>query len=292
MKRIVFLGCENSHSATFINFIKNDPAYGDVEIAGVYSHDRSAAEKLAEKYGVPVLDDYSDAVGKVDGIVVTARHGDNHLKYALPYLCKNMVVFMDKPITVSESDALEFVRVCIKNGVKITGGSSCRFDAFVKELKSDAENKIGGETISGFVRCPMSINNVNGGLFFYAQHLVEIVGEIFGRYPKSVKSYLNGKKLTVVFRYERYDVIGLFVDESYNCYYAMRVVENDVKGSVFTVNGSNPCFKEEFDEFYRILSGEKQVADFKDFIAPVFVMNAVQRSLDSGNEEKVREISI
>lgn len=292
MKRIVFLGCENSHSAMFINFIKNDSQYSDIEIVGVYSCDKEAAEKLAEKYDVPVLNCYSDAVGKVDGIVVTARHGDNHLKYALPYLSKDMVVFMDKPITVSESDALEFAKTCIKNGVKVTGGSSCRFVSFVKELKNDAENKIGGETIGGFVRCPMSINNVNGGLFFYAQHLVEMVGEIFGRYPISVKSYLNGKKLTVVFRYEHYDVIGLFVDESYSCYYAMRIVENDVKGSTFSVTGSNPCFKEEFDEFYRVLSGEKQVADFKDFIAPVFVMNAIQRSLDSGNEEKVREFSV
>lgn len=292
MKRIVFLGCENSHSATFINFIKTDEKYSDIDIVGVYSHDRAAAEKLAEKYGVKVLDDYKDAVGQVDGIVVTARHGNNHLKYALPYMKAGMTMFIDKPITVDESEAIELVKLCMENGVKVTGGSSCRFDAWVKELKKDALENVGGNTISGFVRCPMSITNVNGGLFFYAQHLVEIVGEIFGRYPKSVKSYLNGKKLTVVFRYENYDVTGLFVDESYNCYYAMRVVENDVKGSTFTVTGSNPCFREEFDEFYNLLSGEKQVADFKDFIAPVFVMNAIQRSIDSGKEEQVKEFSI
>lgn len=292
MKRIAFLGCENSHSATFINFIKTDEKYADIDIVGVYSHDRAAAEKLSEKYGVKVLDDYKDAVGQVDGIVVTARHGNKHLKYALPYMKEGMTMFIDKPITIDENEAVELAKLCIENGVKVTGGSSCRFDAWVKELKKDANESVGGNTISGFVRCPMSITNVNGGLFFYAQHLVEIVGEIFGRYPKSVKSYINGKKLTVVFRYENYDVTGLFVDESYNCYYAMRVVENDVKGSTFTVTGSNPCFREEFDEFYNILSGEKQVADFKDFIAPVFVMNAIQRSIDSGKEEQVKEFSL
>ncbi len=287
MKRIVFLGCENSHADMFLGFIKNDPQYSDIEIVGVYSHDRTASEKLAEKYGVTVLEHYSEVADTVDGVVVTARHGDNHLKYARPYLRPGMIVFMDKPITASESDAVEFVKLCMENGVKVTGGSACRFDAWVKELKSDAIKEIDGKTISGFVRCPMSISNVNGGLLFYAQHLVEIVGEIFGRYPKSVKSYLNGKKLTVVFRYDDYDITGLFVDESYQCYYAMRVTENDVKGAKFPVTASNPCFKEEFDEFYDILSGGEQKTRFDDLIAPVFVMNAIKRSLDSGKEENV-----
>ena len=292
MKRIAFLGCENSHSATFLNFIKNDDKFSDIEVVGVYSHDRTAADNLGAKYGVPVLDDYADAVGKVDGIVITARHGDNHLKYARPYMQNGMVIFMDKPITVSEGDALEFARLCLENGVKVSGGSSLRFDAWVKELKNDAAEKVGGETLGGFVRCPMSYNNPNGGFFFYSQHLVEIVGEIFGRYPKSVKSYRNGKTLNVVFRYENYDVTGLFVDESYNSYYAMRAVENDVKGASFKVVGSSPCFREEFDEFFDVLMGAEQPSNFEDFISPVFVMNAIYRSIESGNEESVREFTL
>ena len=56
MKRIAFLGCENSHSATFLNFIKNDDKFSDIEVVGVYSHDRTAADNLGAKYGVPVLD--------------------------------------------------------------------------------------------------------------------------------------------------------------------------------------------------------------------------------------------
>lgn len=292
MKKIVFLGCENSHSATFLDFIQNDEKFSDIEVVGVYSHDRAAAEKLGEKYRVKVLDHYEDAVGKVDGVVVTARHGDNHLKYASPYMQNGTVMFIDKPITVSEEDALELARLCADNGVKVAGGSSCRFDAWVKELKNDAINKTGGDTISGYVRCPVSMTNEHGGFFFYSQHLVEIVAEIFGRYPKSVKSYKNGRKLTVVFRYEQYDVTGLFVDDSFSSYYALRAVENEVKGSSFTVDGSNPCFKEEFEEFYEVLSGAKQNISFEDFIAPVFVMNAIKRSLDTGKEVEVKEFSI
>lgn len=41
---------------------------------------------LHDKYGVYVATSYDEFVGKVDGIIITARHGDNHYQYAKPYL--------------------------------------------------------------------------------------------------------------------------------------------------------------------------------------------------------------
>ena len=49
---------------------------------------------------------------------------------------------------------------------------------------------------------------------------------------------------------------------------------------------------EEFREFYRILSGEAQTLSYGEFIAPVFVLNAIERSLETGKEETVRRASI
>ena len=54
---------------------------------------------------------------------------------------------------------------------------------------------------------------------------------------------------------------------------------------VIWINGRSPCFKIEFDEFYSLLSGGEQKMSYDDFIAPVFVMNAVYRSIASGKEE-------
>lgn len=291
MKKIAILGCENSHANTFLNFIKTEKKFSDIEVVGVYSDDSAAAEKLNNDFGVPVLDNYDSAVGKVDGVVITARHGDNHLKYARPYMQKGMVMFMDKPITVSEEDALEFARLAVENGVKVSGGSSLRFDAWVQELRSDVLNKVGGETLGGYVRCPISLENEYGGFFFYAQHLVEIVEEIYGRYPNAVKTFRNGKQITAVFRYDSYDIVGLFTDGNYK-YFAMRAAEETVKAENFAVLGTSPCFYAEFDEFYELLSGGEQQASFEDIIAPVFALNALYRSLKSGNEEPVKEFKI
>ena len=290
MFKIAILGCENSHANIFLNFLK-EGKHPDVTVVGVYSDDEAACQKLNEQFGVYVMKSYDELVGKVDGIVVTARHGDNHYKYAKPYVPTGIPMFIDKPITCDEAEAVEFMREAKKYGVRLCGGSCCKYIPLVEEYAKAVKNGDVGAVRGGNLCAPLDMVNQYGNFFFYSQHLVEIVGEIYGRYPKSVKTSANGKQITVIFKYESYDVVGLFTDGNYK-YYAMRASEEEVKGANFYVVGSSPCFYDEFDEFYETLSGAAQVSSFEDMIAPVFVLNAIARSLKTGNEEPVKEFKI
>ncbi|MDE6373748.1 MAG: Gfo/Idh/MocA family oxidoreductase [Clostridia bacterium] len=138
MKKIVFLGCENSHANQFLDYVKGIEKYSDIEVVGVYSDEIEAAKRLGEKYGLYVMRDYGELAGKVDGVVVTARHGDNHYKFAKPYLESGVPVFVDKPITVKEDDAVAFMRECKKYGVKFTGGSCLKYVDVIRRLKKSA----------------------------------------------------------------------------------------------------------------------------------------------------------
>lgn len=291
MKKIVILGCENSHADIFLGFMKGNENYADLQVAGVYSDDKTAAEKIAEKYGVKVMSAYDEAVGRVDGVIVTARHGNNHYKYAAPYIKTGVPMFIDKPVSIAETDALKLARECKAAGVRLTGGSTCVHDERVQTLKNEHDNNKDGKTISGFIRCPINLKNNYGDFFFYSEHLVGIMLTIFGYYPENVKAYKNAEKITVVFRYKDYDVTGLYVDKN-NLYYAMRIAENGVHGEELPINELNPCFKMEFNSFYGLLCGGKQRLSYEDFIAPVFVLNAIQRSLESGNEEKINKFEV
>ena len=195
MKRIAILGCENSHANAFLKFIKEKEEFSDIEVVGVYSDQREAAEKLREQFGVPVMEDYADAVGQLDGLIITARHGDNHYKYAKPYIDSDIPMFIDKPITVSEEEAVDFMRRIKEKSIPISGGSSLKQDVYVKKLKQSAENRVGGATLGGYVRAPYQKENPYGGFYFYAQHLVEMVCEIFGRFPISVTAKQNSKQI-------------------------------------------------------------------------------------------------
>ncbi|MBQ8432697.1 MAG: Gfo/Idh/MocA family oxidoreductase [Clostridia bacterium] len=285
MKKIAILGCENSHASAFLKYIQEKEEFADVEVVGVYSDNPEASEKLRDKYGVPILENYTDAVGTIDGLVITARHGDNHYKYAKPYIESGIPMFIDKPITISEAEAVEFMGRLERSNVRISGGSSLKQDAFVKQLKQEALEEVGGKTLGGYVRAPYQKENAYGGFYFYSPHLVEIVCEVFGKYPISVTAKENGEQVHVLFHYENYDCVGLYCNKNY-LYYASRMAETTVNGA--EIPSTNHWFYEEFKEFYGLLEGKEQPVSYRDFIAPVFVTAAIDRALESGKEELVR----
>ena len=284
MKKIAILGCENSHANAFLNFIRDKEEFADIEVVGVYSDDTTAAEKLNQIYGVPVMQSYTDAVGKIDGLIVTARHGDNHYKFAKPYIESRIPMFIDKPVTIKEEEAVEFVRLLKENCIRVCGGSSLKHDEFIKKLKDDSLTEQGGKTVGGYVRAPYISENEYGGFYFYSQHLVEMVCEIFGGFPRSVTAKKNGKQIHVLFHYDDYDGVGVFCDQS-SVYYASRMSETDATS--YMIPFTEDWFYGEFNEFYSILSGNEQAVGYDRFVSPVFIMNAIMRSLDSGKEEMV-----
>ena len=289
MKKIAILGCENSHAASFLNTIKAHEEFSDVEVIGVYSDEVDAAEKLRDKYGVCVLDNYTDALGKIDGLVITARNGDNHLKYARPYLDSGIPMYIDKPITNSEEEALELVRELEARKIRYTGGSCLRHDKLVQEIRDDRLSELDGKTLSGTVRAPLDSNSPYGGFCFYAPHLIETVMVAFGKDIKSVCAFRNGIKTTVIFRYDDYDVTGLFVENNY-VYHITRHAEKSVRAEKISAGPGNDWIYAEFKDYYDILCGKKSDVSPEDFVRPVFVMNAIMRAIESGKEESVNEI--
>lgn len=284
MYKIAILGCENSHANAFLDLIIKDKVYTDIEVLGVYSDDIEAANKLKETYGVNVAENYDEFMGKVDGIVITARHGDNHYKYAKPYIASGIPMFIDKPITVSEEEAEEFKAELIKNSVKVTGGSTLKHPDVIKELKKAVAEKAYGEVYGGVLRAPVSMENDYGNFYFYSQHLVQMAGEIFGYYPNSVQSFKNENIINCIVRYDAYDVALEFTDGNYN-YYAGISCENDYVLKNLSPEG---CYSKEFEEYYTILTGGEMTQSYDEFFAPVYVMNAIDRSLKTGKEESVK----
>lgn len=290
MKKIAILGCENSHADAFLKFIKEDKTYSDIQVIGVYSEEVESAKRLSQQFNVPILDRFD--ISSLDGVLITARHGDNHYKYAKPHIKKGMTMFIDKPITIKEKEAITFMQECKNAGVTICGGSSVRLDTLIQNLVKESKENLDGKTLGGLVVAPINMDNAYGGFYFYSQHLVECVLEIFGRYPNSVYARQTGKTININFYYDNYTINGVFTDGSYN-YFAMRIAEHSIKSGNMIIDYDNPCFKKEWDEFYNLLTKkEKQHISYADFIAPVFVLNAIDKSIKRGKTEKVAEFML
>ena len=284
MYRVAILGCENSHANSFLKHAQNHPdQYGDIVFVGAYSDDREAAEKLHIEFGIPVADRYDQFVGEVDGLVITARHGDDHYKFAKPYLTDGIPMFIDKPISISEEEAVEFMQEAEAHHVQLCGGSVVVHAPYIKYLKLLAERKTYGKTLGGFLRAPVDLVNPYGNFHFYCQHLVQAMAEIFGYDPKSVCAYRNGDVITCVIRYETYDVTIVYANKNY-VYYAGLTSEKKQIGSEFNVSAG---FPEEFDAFVKLLKGGEG-ENYDQFIRPVFIQNAIERSLRFGHEEIIQ----
>ena len=286
MLKIAILGCENSHADAFIELIQGG-RYTDVEVVGVYSDEAEACERMKKNFGVYCAASPDEFVGRVDGIMITARDGRNHYKYAAPYISSGIPMFIDKPITSDVDEAVLLVNELNRHGCRFSGGSSC---PNAPEIRAFAERVAAGElgrVYGGFLRAPVSMENAYGGFWFYAQHLTEVMMKIFGYFPTSAKAYVNGCVTTVVARYPEYDVTLQFVDGNYT-YYASVSAEGGVESFVYPV--SSAIYAYEMDEYHELLVSGEQKKDSREFIAPVFFMDAVKRSIDSGLEEKVAEV--
>lgn len=287
MKKIVILGCENSHADAFIECVQKKEEFSDIEIVGVYSDDTAAAEKLNAKFGVPVMASYDEAVGKVDGVIVTARHGGKHYPFAKPYIQSGVTMFIDKPVTIDEGEAIEFMHALKEQNAKVTGGSSLRHAFMVKQTHAAQQMQTAGRTVGGIARAPLSSENPHGGFFFYSAHLVEIVLATFGRAPQAVQVTIDSNKnRTVQFFYDSFTVTGLYT-EGGNEYYCARFSLNGTQGGYLPANTMKEWYYAEFKEFVDIMKGSDMVLSYEELIAPVFVLAAIDRASESGKVEAV-----
>ena len=283
MYKVAILGSENSHANSFLNLVMTRKVVENIEFVGVYSDDAEAAEKLHSEYGVYVAKSYDEFVGKVDGIMITARHGDNHYKYAKPYIESGIPMFIDKPITCSEEEAEAFMQELKEHHVPACGGSICVFDKYVQKLKKAVRNEEYGKVLGGFLRAPINMNNPYGDFYFYSQHLAQVMQEIFGHFPDTVRAVEKEGIYNCLVRYEDYDVNLCYVDHN-SYYYAGINCEKGFMGDRYTLEG---CSELELLEFYGLLNGQKQRETYEELFAPVYVLNALKRAFESGEEEKV-----
>ena len=277
MYKIAILGCENSHADGFLNLIK-DGKYPELSVLGVYSNEPEAAAKLHEKFGVQVMENYDSLVGQLDGVIITARHGDNHYKYALPYMKSGIPMFIDKPITCTESDVRELVKAAKENGVRLTGGSMLALLDEVKDAAAKIKSGELGEIFGGNVVAPLQTENIYGGFYFYAEHLMGIRTPVFGTDVREVLATRNGS-VSLIFRYDKFDVTATYLEGNYK--YAITVYGKDAL-HYSNIKVTSEGFVRELDGFMALLHGEEMSASYETLSAPVFIMNAVERSLKTG----------
>ena len=292
MFKIAILGTENSHARAFTKIIHEGHAllggvpYADFEVVGLYGDSAEENELLRGITGgkAEISDNPEVWVGKVDAVMVTARHGGKHFKYVKKYIEAGIPAFIDKPITIDSEEALELVRLVKEKNVPICGGSTLGFVDDTQQMK-DLRNSDKMERVyGGSVSAPINMKNDWGDFYFYSQHLVQIMTEVFGHDVESILAVGREDAATFIARYADYDVTGHYGSYSYSA-----TIYEKTQTYHKNISTRPDLYLSEFRRFEHMVRTGGMPESYEELITPVFILNAIKESLDTGKEVKVRK---
>ncbi len=135
------------------------------------------AEQL-ESYGVPLVDDPTEMIGKVDGVLIESVDGSVHYERAKPFLEAGIPMFIDKPFTCSLEHAKEMAELAEKNNVHLFSSSSLRYALEIQDVHAKQDEI--GKVIGADAYSPGPLHPRNPGLFHYGIHGVETLYALMG----------------------------------------------------------------------------------------------------------------
>lgn len=292
MIKLAILGAENSHAWGFAPVLApkdGEKKFPDVELLGVYAdlneyESDIGLDYIKENSTCKVFaDHYNDFLEEADAVMVTARKGKDHFKYAKSYIEKGIPVWIDKPTTCDTDELVEMYEYAQKHGAILSGGSSLEYAAEVQRL-AEAVRKSDKPVLGGHVTAPVDMENEYGGFWFYTQHLVQMITTVFGCDVKSVRAEKTPLGVNARYRYENFDVTAFF-GTSYSV--TVYLEEWNVDATAFQLTAD--YFMPELVSFYNVIKSGKADKTRKEYMTPVFMLDATIRSY---NEDREVEIAV
>ncbi len=288
MYRVGLLGTENSHAMAFAKTMNlpdektGERLYPDFKVVACYALEKEPSQKIVEACGddIVIMESPEEMVDLVDCAMITSRHGKYHKDFAMPFLKAGKPCFIDKPFTVSVEDAKELVELIEKNNLLVTGGSGCKFvpqlDDFIREMQRGDI----GDVVSAVINFPGDRASEYAGIFFYGQHLIEMVIHAFGEEIRSVACFEKAGHLTAIARYDAIDVVMNFTPA--NRYLA---VAYGKKGNIVRELDISGIYPAEVANFVKMIRTQSLPVPLNRIVLPVYVLNAMEKSLSEGGRD-------
>lgn len=131
-----------------------------------------------KNYGVTLVDDPAEMIGKVDGVLIESVDGSVHYERAKPFIKAGVNMFIDKPFACSLKHALAIAKGAEKSKITIFSSSSLRYGLEVQQIH-EKQSEI-GKVIGADAYSPGPVHPRNPGLFHYGIHGLETLYALMG----------------------------------------------------------------------------------------------------------------
>lgn len=300
MKKIGIIGSDNSHALHFAKIINlpgedGKKMFPDYEVTHIFGMDEK--ENLDRAKGGAIANIVKDPQeiidAGVDGVVVVFRHGDLHLKYALPFIKAGIPVFVDKPFTIKTEEAFQLVEAAEEYNTPITGGSTYKYIEDVLKMKEEFDNcrveKTGMDTfISGFSSFTIDPDPLyGGGVEFYGPHTIEPALIVFGYDVKAVYATQSDRDITAILKYDNYQItLNLLYDSGIG--FHMGIFKKKTPPIIRKMDGSK-AYIHGVTEFLKVIESGETNLNYDQIILPVAVANMIRESINKGMQVDMDE---
>ncbi len=283
--KIGIIGAENSHTAAIATLINVERRFKGVSVDYLWGETPAFAEAAAQAGRIPtIVDKPRDMLGRIDALVVDHRHPKHHLKAAWPFVEAGIPAFIDKPFCYRAEEGKAFLDMARKKKTPVTSFSVLPFwDGF---LRFKQKLPTIGVPVSAFSWGPCDLKSPWGGVFFYGIHQVDILLHAFGYDVKSVLVTCNGPNATGQLFYPNGLILNMALLEKGAPGFGIAAL--GINGELHSpiVAGKSPYLRGTrlFIDMFR--TGAPPMTR-EQMLRPVQVLEAMERSVRSGNREKV-----
>lgn len=179
----------------------------DVSIPGasvthIWTDNSADAEHVAAAANIPnVVEEPTDVLDEVDGIIIPTDDGDNHVSRVKPFLDSNLPIFIDKPLATNIDDLRMFID-WHNDGHHIMSSSALRYAPEIDSLT---------ESVDPLGQIRWITNATHKTWARYGIHRIEPMARLLGTGFKSVESSSNGETEVYTITHETGPIITIGV---------------------------------------------------------------------------------
>lgn len=153
-------------------------------VTHIWTDNPEDAEHVAAAANIPnVVEEPTDVLGEVDGIIIPTDDGDNHVSRVNPFLDSNLPVFIDKPLATNIDNLNTFI-AWFNGGHPMASSSALRYAPEIDSLT---------ESIDSLGQVRWITNATHKTWERYGIHRIEPIVHLIGTGFKTIECSLDGK---------------------------------------------------------------------------------------------------
>lgn len=290
--KVALIGLDTSHTVEFAKRMAAPDCPADQKVSGLKptaclrfetpfqnKEGLDARQKTLEGWGIKVTTNFDEAVAGCDALMLEINDGAYHLEYFTKCVGLGKPIFLDKPLADNLANGKKIYDLAKAKNVKVFSSSSLRFvpallDACVKVPQPLFVNVYG----------PLGIAPAGSSIVWYGVHTFEMLERAMGRGAKSLFVKKDGAGITAIVEYpdNRRGVVEL-PEGAWVYGGSLRTKE---KAAPFVVDMGR-AYSDLLVQVAIFFQTGRVPVELEDTLEVMALLDAAQRSFDSGKEEKV-----